>query len=489
MNILSIDIGTTSMRGLLFGQGAQVAAVENVPMPLCFNGKNGEYIEQLPVRFLDGVLHICKAIAAKHQVDAISITAFRSAVALVDKQGRALCNFIMWQDTRNREICSRYARHSDFIFRKSGAHINTVFTATKICWLAENEPQLYGQAYKVVTVPDYIICQMTGVLVTDRTYGSRTHLMDIKTLEWDDELCGLFGIDKRLLCPLIDQGVVAGHVKAAFAQATGIPAGVPVVSAGGDQQCGALGLGVLDGSSLEVNSGTGSFVISLADEPVLENASAICNVSALRGKYIIESNILSSASALNWLIQEFFPEHWGDAPDFAALDAVVEAVPAGANGIYCIPHFQGCGTRDWNPTGRAAFWGLSLSNTRQDMARALYEGLAVEIAKSVDALPEHCQQAWRVYVAGGLSKSDIYNQILADVLGKEIFRYADPQATAIGAFSSAAVELGAYPNHTAALNAVREKSGSKQYIPSPHNVRLYKNYKQVTERLYQFGLV
>lgn len=484
MNVLAIDIGTTSTRGLLFGEHGDLLAAQSVPAPLLFHG---HFIEQRPAAFFEAVAEICRAMAARYSVDAISITAFRSAVALVNAQGTPLCDFIMWQDNRNSEICQRYAGQDDFIFRKSGARVNTVFTATKLRWLAENRPQLYQSAHKAVTVPDYLIQQMTGEWVTDRSYGSRTHLMNIETLAWDEELCALFQVDPRLLCPLIDQGTVAGLVQRGFAEATGLPPGIPVVTAGGDQQCGALGLGVLDNTSLEVNSGTGSFVISLSSAPLLSNTSIICNVSALRGKYTIESNILSSASALNWLVREFFPEYGGEAPNFAAIDALVEAVPPGANGLYCVPHFQGCGTRNWNPAAKAAFWGFSLSSTKADMARALYEGLAAETAKSVAALPDCCRQAQRVFVAGGLSKSNIYNQILADMLNREIYRYADPQATAIGAFASAAVELGLFAGHSQALQAVRAKSGSKLYVPNAANARQYGEYIEKTEHMYRLG--
>lgn len=484
MNILALDIGTTSMRGLLFGPRGDVLTTEAVQTPLHIEPGTG-YIEQRPEAYVDGTLRICKAIAGRQQVDAISVTAFRSAPTLVDREGKALRNFIMWQDTRNSGICRRLRDADTDVHRTCGASINTVFTATKLTWLQENEPDLYAQAYKVMIVPDYVIHLMTGTFGTDRTYGSRTLLMDIHTLQWDADMCGLFGIGQDKLCDLRDQGAVAGTVTRAFARQTGITEGTPVISAGGDQQCGALGLGVMDSETIEVNSGTGSFVISVVDRPYLENRAVICNVAAIPGLYTQEMNIIASASALDWLIREFFPEHGGEHPDYDAVNRLAAETPPGANGLVSVPHFQGCGSRDWNPDARAGFWGFTLSARRGDLVRALYEGIAAEVAKSIDTLPALCRQATSISVAGGLSKSGIYNQILCDMTGRTLLRCRNAQATAVGAFLSAAVALGLYPDYRTGLAVVRPGEACCVYRPDPERTQFYQGYKARTEALYR----
>ncbi|NLD59601.1 MAG: hypothetical protein GX647_08110 [Clostridiales bacterium] len=484
MNILTLDIGTTSMRGMLFGPGGQVLGMESVKTPLLIDKSEGR-MEQRPEVYEEGLLAICRSIASRDRVGAISVTAFRSAPTLVDRDGRALRNFIMWQDTRNSDICQRF-RHADaLVYNTCGASVNTVFTVTKLIWMKENEPELYDRAYKAMIVPDYVIHRMTGEFATDRTYGSRTLLMDIRTLSWSREMCDLFGIGEEKLCELRDQGAVVGRVNRAFSEMTGIAEGTPVVSAGGDQQLGALGLGVMDGRTIEVNSGTGSFVISLTDRPYLENPSVICNVAAIQGMYTQEMNVIASASALDWLIREYFPEYWGEHPDYPAVDSIAEKTPPGANGLLVVPHFQGCGSRDWNPEARAHFAGFSLGTRRSDMVRALYEGIAAEIAKSIDMLPETCREATSIAVAGGLSRSQIYNRILCDMTGRTLVRHRNAQATAVGAFVSAAVALGLYPDCRSALEAARAGDEGEVLRPDPANARLYRDIKLRTERLYR----
>lgn len=487
MNILVIDIGTTSTRGILYADGGRERAMCSVQTPLMIDSSTG-FMEQSPAVYQRCAVQIVRTIAEQCPIDLISVTAYRSAPTLVDREGNALCNFIMWQDTRNSEICRRLQPESHLIYEKSGAQLNTVFTASKLTWLRENAPDLWKKTYKAMIVPDYVIHFMTGEFATDYTYGSRTHVMDIRTLKWDESMCRLFRLDKNKLCELRPQGSIIGKVHPEFAALTGLRAGTPVISAGGDQQCGALGLGVLDASTIEVNSGTGSFVISLTDRPVLENKSVICNVAAISHMYTQEMNIISSASAVNWLIQEFFPEHWSNAPDFEAVNAIAAQTPAGAHGLFVVPHFQGCGSRDWNPLSRATFSGFSLGTKRADLVRALYEGIASEIAKSIDVLAKSSCGMESIAVAGGLSRSDIYNRILCDMTNRPLRRSHNAQATARGAYLSAAVTAGLYNSYAEGYAAITSGESVDHYIPNPEVTRLYKAYKTKTEALYRAGL-
>ena len=470
-HILAIDVGTTSMRGILYNEAGKALGMKSIQTPLIFVG---DYIEQSPSVYREALIHICRSCSSLGKIDAVTLTAYRSAPTLVDEEGNALTNFIMWQDTRNRHIYSRLLPPNDQVHRITGAGINTVFTGSKITWWKENEPELFGRAYKAMIVPDYLMMLMTGVFATDYTYGSRTSLMNIHTLSWDETMCELFNLTPSVMSDLIPQGSIYGYVTEGFAAQGGLPVGIPVISAGGDQQCGALGLGSLNDSSLVINCGTGSFILGLSNEVYTQTASAICNVSALNGKYVIESNVLASAAALNWFIRELTPDLWNNgSPDFTAFNQLAAASTPGANGIICVPLFQGCGTRDWNPSARASFSNISLSATRADMARALLEGIAAEIVQSIRALPEKFQKGETAFLGGGLTKSDLFDQILADMSGKKLTRYEDTQSTAIGAFISAATTLGIYPDEQAAFDATHCDMEAHVFLPDANRHSFY----------------
>ena len=168
MNILVIDIGTTSIRGILFDARGEMLDSHSIFTPVKID-PNGQFVEQDPLVYRHALVNICKTIAAEHPVDAVSVTAFRSAPTMVDKEGNALCNFIMWQDTRNAAICKALSSENDFIYRHSGAKVNTVFTASKLTWLKRNAPEVYNKAYKAMIVPDYVVNFMTGEFATDHS--------------------------------------------------------------------------------------------------------------------------------------------------------------------------------------------------------------------------------------------------------------------------------------------------------------------------------
>lgn len=150
---------------------------------------------------------------------------------------------IMWLDKRNAEICGELAPMESEIFRVTGARLNTVFSGAKMTWLRRNEPELYRKSYKLMTIADYLAFLLTGQFKTDHTYGSRSLLMDIRTRQWDSEMLDLFQVEKEKLCQLIQPGSVMGCTTRTIREITGIPAGIPLISAGGDQQRAALGPG------------------------------------------------------------------------------------------------------------------------------------------------------------------------------------------------------------------------------------------------------
>ena len=482
MNILTFDIGTTSMRGILYDETGRQLAEASELTPLIYEGT---YIEQDPLLLKEKLFAIARTIAEEHDVDALVLTAFRSAPALFEKDGTPLSNFVMWQDTRNRSICEELAPLNPLIYEKTGSKVNAVFMASKVTWLKRHCREAYDRAYKVLVVPAYLLHLMTGEWNCDVTYGSRTGLMNIHTHEYDEELLKIYDLDREKLADLVPVGSVVGYTSGEFVKKCGIREGLPVISSGGDQQNSALGLGELDSSSLVINCGTGGFVIALHDTPFLENDAVICNDSAIPGRFTLESNVLASAAALNWVLREFFSDIWNDGhPDFDKFHEIVMKSPLGSNGVVCVPLFQGCGSRDWNPEARASFTHISLGNTRGDLGRAVLEGIAAEITKSVRSLPKGTDRDV-IYIGGGLTKSSFFDQILCDMTGVPLLRYEDAQSTAIGSFISAAVTLGLYPSYEEAFKEARSRNEVYRYEPDPAAHEAYRKLIERSEEIYK----
>lgn len=475
MNILVIDVGTSSIRGVLYDERGTELFVHQIGYQVHFFGEI--YAEQSPSDWSDTIVEISretvKFCAEKGlTVDGLSLTSQRSSIIPVDEDGRPLRSAIMWQDKRNGGIVAEMQDQVEFVHSLTGARINTVFSGTKMTWFRRNEPDLYAKTYKICTIADFIVHEITGQFRTDHTYGARSLLMNIRTRQWDQRLLELFEVERGKLCELVEPGSVIGSVTREFAAKTGLRVGIPLVSGGGDQQCGALGQGVLASGKVELTTGTGAFMLGCCDGvPEDLHSNIICGAHSVPGKYVLESSMLACAAMYNWAKRELFVDSDPEKP-FEKINAAVESSPAGANGCLALPYFQGRGTPDWNSAARGAFVNLSLGTTRADMVRAVLEAIALEAKNNIDVMEGYAGSFREIYIGGGLTHFDGFNQIQSDVYQKPLLKEkASAEQTAYGAWLGAAVTLGLLPSYEAAFEA-REREYLR-YTPNPANREVY----------------
>ncbi|MFK4996727.1 FGGY family carbohydrate kinase [Bacillus sp. N9] len=310
---------------------------------------------------------------------------------------------IMWQDKRTIDICQELKGESEFVYKRTGSKINPVFTAPKITWLKRYEPEIYNQAYKMIVIPDYVLFLITGKFMTDYTYGSRSSLMNIESLQWDEELLNLFEVDREKLCELVPQGSVAGHSTRQFYEMTGLAKGTPVISAGGDQQCAALGAGVIENGSIQVTTGTGSFIIASSDTLQLDpQMRAICNISAVPDKYVLESSILTTSTVSSWFLIIFTITN-------KTLKRCLKKLLPHQSGQRAVElsSFSRKGIPDWNPLAKGMFFNVTLESDRGDFSRSILESIALEISENIDVMKELLGSVSSISVAGGLTRSNL----------------------------------------------------------------------------------
>lgn len=487
MGILVFDVGTSSMRGVLLNDNADILCQFRRKYHPTFH--SAVHVTQDPEIWEQALYDLTKDVANwckdhKEEIEMISLTAQRTSIIPVDDKGNALCDAIMWQDKRNIETCKRLVPLNGQIIRKSGTMINPVFSGSKMAWLREEEPEIYQKADKIFVVSDYLLYHMTGQKKTDRTYASRSHLMNLRTGRWDSVMLDVFGIDRSKLCDLIEPGELHGYTSKEFSKITGVPTGIPVYSAGGDQQCSALGMEIYKEGDLEVTSGTGAFIIGITEKlPIILLGNPIINYSAVKGKYIVEASILTCSAAFDWFCNNFYKEVQGDI--YQKIDQEISESPPGANGCMLLPFFQGRATPQWNPQATASFTNVTLSTTRGDMARALLEGIAYEIRNNLDVVEGQIGKAERIQIGGGLSKSEEFNQIQADVYGRELIQYRNREAGIIGAWASTMVESQKISDHETALKCARKKDVQKIYAPMEENIEKYQEICVRMNQLYK----
>ncbi len=486
-HILVIDVGTSSLKAMLYDRAGKLLSRASQEYHSEFSGNN--YVEQSSFTWKSALLASLKQTgeflnARGISVEAIAVTSQRASVIPIDREGEPLHNAIMWQDKRSRPQCAELLRQMDLrdMYRRTGLRVDPYFSVPKMMWLREERPEIYAAAEKLIGVQDYVVYLLTSAYVTDWSQACRTMLMNISSFSWDKDMLKISGVSATKLPELRPPGSTAGSLDTAMAKATGLAAGIPVIVCGGDQQCAALALNILRPGYAEANTGTGSFVIAYSEAPQFDDeCRTLCSAAAVPGKWIAEAGIFNTGSVHRWFKEQFYPE---GEDVYALMNKEATESPVGANGVMMLSHFEGSAAPYWNPLAKGVFFNLSLGTRRSDMVRAILEGIALEIGHNLSLIENLVKDISMVSVAGGLVAFDLFNQIQANAFNKTVIRYDNSEASSLGALMSASVTLGLHRDYAAAFRAVC-CSDPIVFQPDEVNVTKYRALLQRKNALYQ----
>jgi sugar (pentulose or hexulose) kinase len=353
-------------------------------------------------------------------------------------------------------------------------------------WFKRNRPDIFSKTYKMVGIHDLVLHGLCGRFVTDHSLASRTNLLELSSRTWDRELMGLFEVEPDMLCELVSPGSIVGGLSESLALKTGLAAGTPVVSAGGDQQCAALGLGLFSSDRAVTNTGTGSYLIGHSVVPYIDPRRRVtCSVSALPGAYIIEAALPSSGTIYRWFRETLWKSDGFMDDSFEAMNAEAAKSSVGANGVLLLPHFAGSGAPFWDAGAKGLFYNVSLATTRGDLARAILEGIVVDLKGGLDVLEEVCGAISSIRASGGLSESALFNRIQADVFGKPVVRSSGGEATSLGAWIAGVVATGLAPGYAEAFEKATAGTLLDRFEPDIINHALYESQRRKALALYR----
>ena len=484
-HFIIIDTGSSSMRGLLMDSEGQI--LETKQLTYQMDVKDSDQVEQDSGVFRDcfyQILRDLNAVCIREgiTVSALSFTSQRSSVLPVDKEGIPLSPILMWYDKRSSLLCDELNEtHPDTLYSISGMKASPVFSAPKMRWFRDHQPEVFARTHKLLGIHDYLLYLSTGHFVTDTSLASRTGLLDTAKGSWSPTLLAIYGISEEMLCSLIPPGSIAGYTSAELSRKTGIPKGVPVISAGGDQQCSLLGQGLFENSSVGITSGTASYVVALSEQPIFDSQKRInLNLSSLPGKWVMEASNMASGSVYNWNRSLFYPDSWS----YEEINADILSSPPGAKGLIMLPDLGGKGCPQWDPYARGSYHNIGFEMGRADFSRAMLEGIAAEIGECFQVLKDLLPTVRTVSSAGGLSSFPEFNQILADMLESPILASPVRETTGLGAWSLAAVALGMYTSAGDALKtASKRQPSSRTFSPIPERSRLYRTQAEIRRYL------
>ena len=490
--VLVLDVGTTGARAMVFNGEFQVIAsayreYQNIyPGPMM--------VEQDPEVWFNAAAEVARAcvaqMKARAELTAVIVASQRATIIPVDREGRVLRRAILWQDSRSIPQCKQISElvGDTEIYKRTGLKVNPYFSVPKIMWVAEHEPDLYKKTHKFLMVHDFIQFCLTGAFVTDHSHASRTMAYNLNRY-WDKDIIKATGLDADKFCDAFQAGERVGAITAGAAVLTGIREGTPVFAGAGDQQFAAVGLGIVTSGKIEANTGTGSFVLSQIDKPVLDPQERIlCSIAAVPDKWVLEAGMYTTGSVYQWFrdqmgSQEIALARERNVDPFALLDEQAATAPIGSSGVLWITHFTGSLAPYWNPYSKGVLFNLSLSTTRAEIIRAILEGIAIEVNKNISIMKEMGGSVQEIRIAGGAAKSSFFNQIQADVYGTRVATTNFTEATALGAAIMAAVALRWYPTIENTVEKVVHTTAC--YEPNPEAHATYQKLSELHHGIYR----
>jgi sugar (pentulose or hexulose) kinase len=452
--VLGLDVGTESVRAGLFGLDGSVLSECQASYPTRFPRPG--WAEQDPIAVWDAVtvaLRGCLGRAAGIIPLACSLSATAVTVVTADAQGVPTGPALLWMDTRSAAEAAEITATSHPSLWYTGGHVSPEWMLPKALWLSRHQPDRYRSARWLVELHDWIVFRLTGQWTLASATASAEWGYDPHAQAWSTDLLsqiGLSDLTRRWPETMLAPGEAAGQVTAAAAAATGLPAGLPVAQGLMDSFSAALACDVFRPGRAVVSLGSSSSYMALVDEPVSDPRLLGPIRDALGpGTYLMQGGQTSAASLVRWFTAEL-----GGGLDAAALDAEAEKVPPGSDGIIALDTWQGSRTPFRDPRRRGAFIGLSLAHSRAHLYRALLEGVAYGGRQVGEALAETGTRLDELVFTGGGSRSGLWLQIHADVIGRPLLRLATLQPAALGAAICAAAGAAAFRDLRSAAAAM-----------------------------------
>ena len=494
--IASIDQGTTSTRFMIFNHAGEIVDVEQKEHKQIYP-KPG-WVEHDPLEIWVRIHEIMAGALKKSGIDAseiaaIGITNQRETTVVWDKlTGEPMGNAIVWQDTRTDKICNALAAEGgqDRLRAKTGLPLATYFSGPKIKWIldnvhgardaADNDELFFG------TMDTWLIWNLTGKHVTDVTNASRTLLMDLETLDWDDDLLALMDIPRSMMPEIHSSSEVYGHVEMGPVALGGVFEGIPVAGDLGDQQAALFGQTCFNEGDAKNTYGTGCFMLlNTGETPVPSKSGLLTTLGYKIGDapavYALEGSIAVTGALVQWL-----RDNLGIIENAADVEELVKTVEDNG-GIYFVPAFSGLFAPYWRSDARGAIIGMTRYVNKGHIARATLEATAFQTREVLDAMEKDSGvKLTSLKVDGGMVFNEMLMQFQADMLDVPVIRPKVAETTALGAAYAAGLAVGFWDN----LDELRANWGEDAaWSPKMNDAereKLYKGWKKAVTRTFDW---
>jgi xylulokinase len=482
--LLGIDVSTTGVKALLIDERGEVIGSANTEQPI--STPFPLWSEQNPKDWWNGAISSVQQVLAEtgiqgSEVVGIGLTGQMHGLTLLDAQGTVLRPAILWNDQRTGAQCDaiRSALGRPRLIEITGNDALTGFTAPKILWVKEHEPEVFERARHILLPKDYVRYRLTGGFAMDKADGAGTILLDIKTRQWSGEMLNALGIPQDWLPETFEGPEITGHITPEAAQLTGLKAGTPVIAGGGDQAAQAVGVGAVQPGIVALTLGTSGVVFATTDQPFIEpegRLHAFCH--SVPGRWHLMGVMLAAAGSLRWFKETFAP-----TSSYDSLTDLAKPIAQNSEGLLFLPYLTGERTPHPDPLARGAFVGLTVRHNLAHMTRSVLEGVAFGLRDSFELIKSAgLESIQQVRVSGGGAKSMLWRQILADVFNAELVTVNTTEGAAYGAALLAGVGTGIWADVDQAARETVRQTGCTSPIAA--SVETYERGYQVYRQLY-----
>ncbi len=426
MRVVAIDQGTTSTRGFVLddtGAGEIVCTRKHLQLY-----PNPGWVEHNPNELL---VHVRQCLEAAGTVDAIGIdNQGESCLAWDASTGEAISTVIVWQDRRTEATIKRLKADGaqELTMERAGLPLDPYFSASKLAWILEHNPtarELHAKGrLRLGTTDAFFIERLTGNFVTDITTASRTSLLNLKTGQWDNDLCDLFGIPIKTLPEIRPTIGEFGTVNLAGRE-------VPISASAVDQQASLYGHGCYRPGDTKITFGTGAFALALTGDSLVRPSDQrlLLTVAWQRGDeapfYALDGGVYCAGSALNWAKSLGLFASFDEINEFEAPSAI-------SRDLVFVPALTGLGCPYWDGSAAGLWLGMSLDTTSKDLVQAILEGIAFRTSQVIDIMARQITIGNEISIDGGMSTNPYFCQFLANVLQKTIIVHSIAEQTAFG---------------------------------------------------------
>ena len=478
MYYIGVDLGTSAVKLLLMDEGGKILNVVSKEYPLFF--PHPGWSEQKPEDWYEKSVEGLKELVEgfdKSMIKGISFGGQMHGLVILDENDEVIRPAILWNDGRTQKQVDYLNNEigKDKLSEYTANIAFAGFTAPKILWVKENEPENFKRIKKIMLPKDYLAYKFSGTFCTDYSDASGMLLLDVKNRKWSKEMCDICGITVDMLPTLYESFDKVGVLTAELTKALGLNDGVVVAAGAGDNAAAAVGTGTVGNNRCNISLGTSGTVFMSSDSFAVDSNNALHSFDHADGHYHLMGCMLSAASCNKWWMDEIIK-----TKDYAAEQKGIEKL--GENHVFFLPYLMGERSPWNNPDARATFTGITMDTTREDLTQAVLEGVAFatrdmyEVAKSIGVAPK------RTMICGGGAKSPLWRKMIANILNIEVDVPECEEGPGMGGAMLAMVACGAYESVEAAAAAIVKVSKTEK--PDPELVKKYEERYQQFKTIY-----